>query len=121
LRVDDLPPGTDAVLLAFNDLDWAPLATDGGHGTLRVAVPLGAHCVDVPPVPELRDTDLPRGVSVAAHNRGRAPIGYRAPCGGGDAAHRYEVVVTALRGDVAVASCTLSLGELDGQPAWAAD
>lgn len=118
LRVTGMPQGTDALLLAFNDVDYEPLATGGGHGVLRVEVPPGVTDIDVPAVPELTDTGLPAGVSVHAHNRGRSPIGYRAPCGGGDKAHQYEVVVTALCGTEAVAECVVSLGTLDGEPAW---
>jgi hypothetical protein len=121
LRVTALPDGTDAVLVAFNDLDWPPLATDGGHGVIRVAVASGADVVDVPPVPELREANLPAGVTIAGHNRGRAPIGYRAPCGGGDKAHRYIAVVTAVSGTDSLDSCVVPLGSLDGVPAWVAD
>jgi|GEM_PF-298995 len=96
LIVSGLPEGTTQVVVAFNDANYRPLATDGGHGKIGVAVPAGASNVTVPPVRGGTAT-MPDGVTLVARNRATgsyAQPGYLPPCSGGRG-NTYFAEVTA--------------------------
>ena len=84
LVVRGIPPGTTDLIVEFNDRDYPPLSSGGGHGTIRIALPAGATEMTVPSVPGETNT-LPAGVvKEEAH---RAPLSpgtaYLPPCSGG--------------------------------------
>jgi hypothetical protein len=82
LRIEGIPAGVNAIILEFNDLDFAPLATDGGHGKIGFWHEGGASAT-LPAVPGGTAT-LPAGSFVEAHARGQnATGGYQPPCSGG--------------------------------------
>ncbi|MFA5120408.1 hypothetical protein [Zavarzinia sp.] len=95
LMVRGLPLGTTQVVVEFNDADYAPLSSDGGHG--KLAFEAGPGDILLPAVPG-ETTRLPPGVKVVAGNRATgdfAKPGYLPPCSGG-AGHRYFAVVKAV-------------------------
>lgn len=100
LRVADLPAGTSAVIIAFNDESY-PAMDNGGHGVLRLAVPAGATSVDVPAVPG-ESEGLPAGVTTERAHSGQAWSGtggaYLPPCSGGRG-NVYTATVRAVSGD----------------------
>lgn len=107
IRVVGLPPGTAEVLVAYNDLDYEPLSTDGGHGVIAYSARPGEMVLQ--PVRGMTSR-MPRGVRVAspAKSTGRyASPGYLPPCSGG-AGHRYVAEVTA----VDAAGNVLAMAEL---------
>ncbi len=95
LMVRGLPLGTTQVVVEFNDADYAPLSSDGGHGKLTFEA--GPGDIMLPAVPG--ETNLmPPGVKVLAGNRATgdfAKPGYLPPCSGG-AGHRYFALVKAV-------------------------
>lgn len=100
LKVSDLPVGTTAVIVEFNDRNYAPLAAHGGHGAISVAVPAGATEVTVPSVPT-ETNSLPAGVTKVSSHRGDVPGAgagaYLAPCSCGRG-NVYTGLVHAVNG-----------------------
>lgn len=97
LTVSDLPADTAQVVVEFNDADYGPLSSNGGHGKIGVDVPAGATTVSVPSVPGETST-MPAGVRLVADTRARgkyAHPGYLPPCSGGRN-HTYFADVLAL-------------------------
>ncbi len=96
LTVRGIPPGTTDLVVEFNDSDYPPLSTDGGHGSIRVAVPPGATQTTVPAVPGETNT-LPAGVVKEESHRGPMSPGtaYLPPCSGGRG-HSYFADVKAV-------------------------
>ena len=96
LIVSNIPDGTNAVVIEFNDRDFQPLAANGGHGTIWVAV-AGQTEIVVPSIPE-ETYDLPGGVQM--EKKHRAPVGkpgaYFGPCGCGRG-NRYFAIVKAVK------------------------
>jgi hypothetical protein len=84
LVVKGIPPGTTDLLVEFNDRDYPPLSSAGGHGTIRVPLPPGATETTVPSVPGETNT-LPPGVVKEEGHRGPMSPGtaYLPPCSGG--------------------------------------
>lgn len=84
LAVKGIPPGTTDLLVEFNDRDYPPLSSGGGHGTIRIPLPPGATEMTVPSVPGETNT-LPAGVvKEAAHRAPMSPgTAYLPPCSGG--------------------------------------
>ena len=94
IRVAGLPAGTSEVVVSYNDLDFEPLSTDGGHGVIGYVARPGEMVLQ--PVRGM-SSRLPRGVRVVspARSTGRyASPGYLPPCSGG-AGHRYVAEVEA--------------------------
>ena len=95
MALSGLPEGTVSLAVEFNDISFASLAFNGGHGAIGFAV-TGPEA-ELPPVPALT-ADLPEGswVISAARTSGQyASPGYIPPCSGGNG-HTYQAVVRAL-------------------------
>ena len=86
LVVGNIPAGADALVVQFNDLSYQPLSRNGGHGSIKVAVPAGAAQVTVPSVPG-ETYDVPAGVEIyKPHRATGGSMGkgaYLPPCSGG--------------------------------------
>lgn len=99
LRVAGVPDGTVAIIVAFNDRDYGPLSSGGGHGKIRFPAE-GGDAVELPSVPG-GTANLPGGAVVESRARSTgeyASPGYLPPCSGGRG-HRYFAVVEALGSD----------------------
>ncbi len=109
LRVVGVPTTATELEVAFRDLTAHSLGQPHQHGALRMAT-AGQTIVTVPAVRE-RTSTLPAGVSIARHHGGGPSprIGYLAPCAC-DGNNRYEVLVTARRGDTVLARGRLEIG-----------
>ena len=95
LLIEGIPPEADAVVVMFNDLSYAPLSSDGGHGAIWVPTG-GKSSATVPSVPGETDT-LPAGVNLEHKHRGAKWGGvYLPPCSGGRG-NTYQAVVMAVR------------------------
>ncbi len=79
LKIRSIPPGTNAVIVEFNDIDLPALASEGGHGALYVDITNEEEIV-IPSVQSL-STYLPAGVLVEHQHRaeGIARSAYLAP------------------------------------------
>ncbi len=95
IRAGTIPAGTVRLVLEFDDEDYAPLSSDGGHGKFAYAVAAGAAEVVVPSIPQGITGGFPPGVSMLASNRSQIAAGYLPPCSGGRG-HRYSVTVRAM-------------------------
>ena len=85
LKVEGVPKGANAIVVEFNDSDYAPLSSGGGHGAIWVLTN-GQNTVTVPSVPTESD-EVPPGVNVEHKHRGHgsgilAGV-YLAPCSNG--------------------------------------
>lgn len=83
LKIENIPAGANAVIVEFNDLSYAPLSNNGGHGKIGYWIKgNSATLVSVP-----GDTDkLPEGafLEAKANASGKyASSGYLPPCSGG--------------------------------------
>lgn len=96
LHLSGLPDGTNAVLLLFNDEDYEPLSTDGGHGIIGFEIePVNGGAM-LPAVPG-GTTEMPEGIWLEAENRDDiGEVGYLAPCSGGEG-NLYSVQILAVR------------------------
>lgn len=100
LEVTGIPDGTAQINVEFNDEDYRPLSTGGGHGIIGFPVTPAGGAATLPSVPGY-STDLPPGAIVVAKSRTRAPydsVGYLPPCSGG-VGHTYSATVRALTTD----------------------
>ncbi len=96
LRVDNIPPGANAIIVEFNDLNFGPLASGGGHGQIGFWHD-GAASATLPAVPG-ETAALPEGAFVEARARSTgqyASPGYLPPCSGGRG-HVYVADVKAV-------------------------
>ncbi|MFV0662623.1 hypothetical protein [Denitromonas sp.] len=95
LKVSGIPAGANAIIIQFNDRDYGPLSSGGGHGTLGYWVT--GTSATLPAVKGF-GTDVPDGVFIEAPAYGtgayRSP-GYLAACSGGRG-HTYEAVIKAV-------------------------
>lgn len=83
MKVTNLPQGTAAILVEYDDKSYQPLSKKGGHGSL--IYPVSGSSATLPSVPGMTDK-LPNGVRV--HKKARATgqyasKGYLPPCSGG--------------------------------------
>ena len=96
LRVENIPEGANAIIVEFNDLDFGPLSSGGGHGKIGFWHD-GSATAALPAVPG--DTaKLPDGSFVEARARSTgmyASPGYLPPCSGGRG-HVYVADVKAV-------------------------
>jgi len=95
LKVSKIPAGTVRLVLEFDDEDYGPLSSDGGHGKFAFAVPAGAAEVVVPSIPQGVTEGFPKGVTMLAGNRSGIAPGYLPPCSGGRG-HRYSITIRAM-------------------------
>ncbi len=96
LRLGSIPAGANAIIVEFNDLDFAPLSSGGGHGKIGFWHN-GGTSVELPAVPGDTAT-LPDGSFVEARARSTgmyASPGYLPPCSGGRG-HTYVADVKAV-------------------------
>lgn len=93
LRVKRIPPGANAILVEFNDLDDPKLDADGGHGIVGFWLSTLKNVV-LKPLPA-ETLDLPEGTFVEVEHNGDGKLGaYLPPCSGGKK-HRYVARVVA--------------------------
>lgn len=95
MQATALPKGTAWVHTEYNDKDYGPLSTKGGHGV--IGYPVSGSNADLYSVPGLKGT-LPgkaRVIKKARTSGKYASQGYLPPCSGGKG-HKYFVDVKAL-------------------------
>lgn len=95
MRVSGLPAGTQWVFVEYNDRDYRPLSTRGGHGV--IGYPVSGTSADLYAVPGLKGK-LPGKARVIkkARTSGKfASAGYLPPCSGGRG-NRYFADVKAV-------------------------
>ena len=98
LQVDNIPAGTNAIIVEFNDRDYQPLSRNGGHGKIGFWILEGSSSALLPSVPG-ETNDLPEGSFVEKDNRATgayARPGYLPPCSGGRG-NRYFAEVKAVQ------------------------
>ncbi len=97
MTVTNVPAGTTAIDVAFNDETYAPM-NNGGHGSVRFPVESGAATANLPSVPGETDA-LPAGVTSAKGHIAKDFSGtggaYLPPCSGG-MGNTYSATVKAL-------------------------
>lgn len=94
--VENIPAGANAIIVEYNDLDYGPLSSGGGHGKIGYWHNGGNKAV-LPAVPGY-STALPNGAFIEAKalSSGQyASQGYLAPCSGGRG-HKYVAEVKAV-------------------------
>lgn len=98
LTVANVPANAARIVVSFNDANYPPLSSNGGHGKIGFTLPPGVQgTVTLPSMPGETNT-LPRGATVVAPNRATgfyATEGYLPPCSGGNG-NTYFAVVTAM-------------------------
>lgn len=95
MKANGLPKGTVWVYVEYNDKDYAPLSTKGGHGI--IGYPVSGSSVELYSVPGLK-ASLPGKAKVIKKARGTgkyASGGYMPPCSGGKG-NRYFADVKAI-------------------------
>jgi hypothetical protein len=96
IMVQNIPDGTDVIILEFNDRDFGPM-DNGGHGIVGYRLANDAKEILIPSFPA-NTFDLPGEFFVIqghlAAGSGKAG-GYMPPCSGG-VGHRYSVTVKAV-------------------------
>lgn len=95
MKASGLPAGTAWVYVEYNDKDYQPLSTKGGHGI--IGYPVSGSSADLYSVPGLKGS-LPGKAKVIKKARGTgkyASAGYQPPCSGGNG-HRYFVDLKAI-------------------------
>jgi phosphatidylethanolamine-binding protein (PEBP) family uncharacterized protein len=111
MSVSGIPAGTEWLLVEFNDRDYQPLATRGGHGS--IGFPVNGASAKLPAIAE-NATKLPGGIFVykKARSSGKyASKGYLPPCSGG-AGNRYFADIHAMQGKkTKLASARIELGK----------
>lgn len=110
MRVDNIPAGTTAIRVEFNDLSYQPLSYDGGHGVIEYAHGSGTSAT-LKSVPAYT-ANLSKGVRVVSAARSGdeyASDGYLPPCSGGRG-NTYSATIKAMDGDDVLAETTLALG-----------
>ena len=98
LRVGNIPAGANAIVVEFNDRDFPPLSSDGGHGKIGFWIKKGAKSADLPAVPGESD-EMPKGAFLEARNRATgsyATGGYLPPCSEGRG-HVYFADIKAVQ------------------------
>lgn len=98
MMVSNLPAGTNAIIMEVNDLNYAPLSTNGGHGKIGFWIKEGSTSVTLVPVPGHTSKNLPEGTFIerASMSKGRyATSGYLPPCSGGRN-HMYTATIKAV-------------------------
>ena len=68
LRIENIPDGTNAIVVEFNERDYQPLSNDGGHGKIGFRIEKGAKRAELAAVPGETD-EMPKGAFLEAHNR----------------------------------------------------
>ena len=95
--VTNIPEGTNAIIVEYNDLSFAPLSNGGGHGKIGYWHQGGSKAT-LPSVPGY-STKMPEGAFIEARalSSGQyASPGYLAPCSGGRG-NKYEAIVMAVQ------------------------
>lgn len=84
LRVSGIPAGANAIIVEFNDLSYAPLAYDGGHGKIGFWIDSADNTLL--PAVAAKESNLGNQIFVEkqARTSGRySSSGYLPPCSGG--------------------------------------
>ncbi len=95
LVVSGIPAGANAVIVEFNDMTYAPLSYDGGHG--KVGFWVSGSTATLKSVPG-GTAKMPAGTFLEARNRAGgawASPGYLPPCSGGRG-NTYAAVLKAV-------------------------
>lgn len=112
LNVSEIPEGTTAILVEFNDASYQPLSSRGGHGIVGFEHGGGGEVV-LPSVPG-GTKETPAGIWIEKKNRATgawASPGYLPPCSGGRG-NRYFAVVKAVDANKKVlAKAKIKLGK----------
>lgn len=86
IMVNNIPKGANAIIMEVNDLGYAPLSRNGGHGKIGFWIEKNSSTAILIPVPEDKAKNLPAGTFIerASLSKGKyASNGYLAPCSGG--------------------------------------
>lgn len=98
LAVSGIPAGANALVIEYNDLSYAPLSSNGGHGAVLYALSGGGSNVTVPSVPS-QTMSVPQGFTVLKKSAGDWPGlengAYLPPCSGGRG-NSYAAIVYAV-------------------------
>ncbi|APZ42198.1 hypothetical protein [Acidihalobacter ferrooxydans] len=97
IAVSDIPPGTQALVLAFSDQDYPPM-NHGGHGVIAYILPPGTGTTALVPSVPGHTFDLPHGFFIVhPHANPKHDIAgaYMPPCSGGKR-HMYSVTLEAV-------------------------
>lgn len=98
LNVSGIPAGANALVIEFNDLTYAPLSSNGGHGAVLYALPGGGPSVTIPSVPA-QTMNVPQGFTMLKKSAGDWPGlengAYLPPCSGGRG-NSYVAIVYAV-------------------------
>lgn len=111
LIVDDIPPGSDAILLEYSDRDYKKM-DNGGHGRISYTLNTSLSKVEIPPIPG-HTFDIPVAFKMIEAHRspGWDKAGaYMPPCSGRKG-HAYYVTVKAVKGDKVTATSVLEMGK----------
>ncbi|MFO7666192.1 MAG: hypothetical protein R6V76_06205 [Desulfobacterales bacterium] len=111
LRIKNIPPEADLIIVEFNDKSMPALSKGGGHGAIRLKIENKTELV-VPSIAE-QTFNLPVGVEMESQHR--APLGkpgaYMAPCGCGNE-NKYEATIFALKNAELEKRMTMSKGKI---------
>ena len=111
LRVKNIPPDTDLIVVEFNDKSMPGLSKDGGHGAIRFKIKNKTEFV-IPSIAE-QTLDLPEGIELESQHR--APLGkpgaYMAPCGCGNE-NKYEATIIAFKSTQSGQRLTMGKGKI---------
>ena len=97
LKIENIPAGTNAIIVEYNDLSFAPLSSGGGHGKIGFWIE-NKTTVVLPSIPgETAKIDIDGAfIEARALSTGQyASPGYLPPCSGGRG-HNYVADVKAV-------------------------
>jgi hypothetical protein len=110
IKLAGIPAGANKIQVEFNDLSYAPLSFDGGHGIIAYRHN-GATTATLKSVPGYT-AELPNGVELVLASRAKgdgASQGYLPPCSGGKG-NTYSATIKAMKDSQVLDSVTLKLG-----------
>ncbi|MBR9862762.1 MAG: hypothetical protein GYB24_04895 [Rhodobacteraceae bacterium] len=108
--ISGLPNGTKWVLVQYNDRDYKPLSTKGGHGA--IGFPVKGSNAQLPAIPA-NASKLPNGIFVASKARGTgkyASKGYLPPCSGGKGNRYFADVFAMTAENKSIGSARVEMG-----------
>ena len=111
LKINDIPAGTDSIILSYSDRDSERM-NNGGHGSMLYSLDGSTTTVDIPSVPG-HSYDLPENLTMLEEHRGTnwdKAGAYMPPCSGAKG-HDYYLTVKAMDGDDVTATSMIELGK----------
>ena len=97
IAVENIPEGTDAIILEFSDRTFSPM-NNGGHGKIGFEISAGTKEVVIPSVPG-HSFELPEGFFLVQEHKASSydtAGAYMPPCSGGTG-HHYYVTIKAVK------------------------